>query len=187
MRLKQVYRNYRFLIFFVLVLWAVLLVSYIIPVNNLGIRPRSIFGIPGIFISPFLHKGFSHLIANSMSILLLGVFLTGLEADRTPGIMVALALLSGAGTWIIGRGGAVHIGASGIIFGMLGYLFSAGFFYRNIKTIIVSLLIFLLYRGTVWGVLPAGKFISWESHLSGFISGIILAWFYSKKVKKRGR
>jgi membrane associated rhomboid family serine protease len=184
-RLKRFYRNYRFLIFIVLFLWFILLVSYLLPINNLGIRPRSIYGLPGILISPFLHQGFSHLIANSMSILLLGIFLSGLEAERTPGILAALTLLSGAGTWVIGRGNAIHIGASGVIYGMLGYLISTGFFNRSMKTVVVSLLILLLYGGAVWGVLPAGNFISWESHLSGFISGIIVARLYSKRGRKR--
>ncbi len=184
-RLKRLYRNYRFLLFIVLILWFILLVSYLVPINNLGIIPRSIYGLPGILISPFLHQGFSHLITNSMSILLLGIFLTGLEADRTPGILVFLALLSGAGTWLIGRGDAIHIGASGVIYGMLGYLISTGFFNRNMKTVLVSLLILILYGGAVWGVLPAGKFISWESHLSGFISGIIVAGIYSKRKRRR--
>jgi membrane associated rhomboid family serine protease len=184
-RLKRIYRNYRFLIFIVLLLWGILLVSYLVPINNLGIIPRNIFGLPGILISPFLHQGFSHLLANSMSILLLGIFLTGLETDRTPGILAALTLLSGMGTWLIGRGNAIHIGASGVIYGMLGYLISTGFFNRNMKTVFVSILIFILYGGAVWGVLPSGNFISWESHLSGFISGIIVAGIYSKRGRRR--
>lgn len=184
-KLKRIYRNYRFIIFIVLILWFVFLVSYLLPINKLGIIPRSLYGLPGILISPFLHYGFSHLITNSMSLLVLGIFLSGLEADRTPGILVALTLLSGAGTWVIGRGDAIHIGASGVIYGMLGYLVSTGFFNRNMKTVFVSLLILLLYGGAVWGILPGKKYISWESHLSGFISGIIVARIYSKYKRKR--
>jgi membrane associated rhomboid family serine protease len=95
--------------------------------------------------------------------------------------MAGTAVLGGAGTWIIGRGNSVHIGASGVIYGILGYLLSAGIFRRDFRSIAVSILVFLVYGGLILGVLPSDSFVSWESHLCGFLSGIVLSSFNNKQ------
>ncbi len=159
-------------------LWIVLFISWAVPsLNQLGIRPRTIPGLIGIIVSPFLHGDIVHLMANTTGLFFLGLIFLGLEKSRAGYIMVPIYILSGLGTWIIGRAGSVHIGASGIIYGLLGYLLFIGIFRKHIWTIILSIAIFLLYGGALWGVLPQIGFsqISWEGHLSGFLSGIITA------------
>jgi len=167
--------NLKTMAVFIAILWAILILSLLFPLNNLGIRPRSLAGLPGIFFAPFLHGGFSHLIGNSVSLLILGTFLLSIAGVRSVGIMLFLILLSGAGTWIIGRGESIHIGASGLIYGIIGYLLFYGIFKRSIGSILISVVIFIFYGGAIWGVFPSGTFISWEMHLCGFLSGILIA------------
>jgi membrane associated rhomboid family serine protease len=161
------------------VLWIIFFLASIFPeLKNMGIYPRTIHGLIGILTSPFIHADLSHLIANSTGILILGTVFASLEGSRFKYIIVPIFLLSGLGTWLIGRSGSVHIGASGVIYGLLGYLLFAGIFTKKLSTIAVSILVLFLYGGAVWGIFPliGQPYISWEAHLSGFIAGIITAW-----------
>jgi membrane associated rhomboid family serine protease len=169
---------------FIAILWIILILSYLLPVNSLGIRPRSLAGLPGIIFAPLLHGGFSHLIGNSISLLVLGTFLLSVEGRRSAGIFLLLILFSGAGTWIIGRSDSIHIGASGLIYGIIGYLLFYGIFKRSIGSILVSVVIFIFYGGAIWGVFPSGTFVSWEMHLCGFLSGIIIARMSIRRQKE---
>jgi membrane associated rhomboid family serine protease len=92
-----------------------------------------------------------------------------------------LTLLSGFGTWLIGRPSSIHIGASGLIFAFLGFLTSLGFFQRSFKNILISVLILSFYSGALWGVLPTSSHISWEGHLSGFLAGVLVCKWKRKK------
>lgn len=84
-------------------------------------------------------------------------------------------VLSGMGTWLIGSANSVHIGASGLIYGLISYLFFFGIFKRSVGSIVVSVVVFLLYAGAIWGVFPSGSYISWEMHLCGFLAGVLMA------------
>jgi len=169
------------LLYIIVFLWIVHILSYFFAINQYGIVPRDISGLWGILFAPVLHNDFSHLTANSVSLFILGMFLITLEHRKSYWIIFALIILGGAGTWLIGRSGAVHIGASGVIYGILGYLITRGLFKRDFKSILISLAVFLLYCGMIFGVLPVNSSMSWESHLCGFISGIILASSYGRK------
>ncbi len=169
------------LLYVIAFLWVVLLVSCFFPINQYGIIPRETSGLPGILFAPFLHHDVYHLAANSVMLFILGMFLIALENRNTFPIVIAIAVLGGAGTWLIGRSGSVHIGASGVIYGILGYLITRGLFKRDLKSLIISLVVFFLYCGMILGVLPENPSISWESHLSGFLSGILLASSYGRR------
>lgn len=169
------------LLYIIALLWIVHILSYFFHINQYGIIPREVSGLPGILFAPFLHYDFSHLAANSVSLFILGLFLITLEHDRTYWIIIALIILGGAGTWCIGRSGSVHIGASGVIYGILGYLMARGFFKRDFKSLVISVVVLFLYCGMIFGVLPSNPSVSWESHLSGFLSGILLASSYGRK------
>jgi len=180
---RKKYLGYvKFLFFIIAVFGVVLLVDFLTGgyIKNFGIYPRSIRGLPGIFLSPFIHLNMSHLVANVSAFFVLGFVLMYLMGNKSYEIFFLLIIMSGLGTWLFGRGGTVHIGASGVIYGLMGYLLLFGIFSKNLKAIIVSIILFFLYGGAVWGVLPGRAAISWEGHLSGFISGIILAKFSSK-------
>ncbi|HPA70846.1 MAG TPA: rhomboid family intramembrane serine protease [Spirochaetota bacterium] len=160
------------------VLWIVLFISWAAPsINMFGIRPRSIPGLIGIFTSPFLHGSVVHLAANTTGLFFLGLIFLTVERARAGYIIIPIYVLAGLGTWIIGRSGSLHIGASGVIYGLLGYLLFIGIFRRNFWTILMSVAIILLYGGALWGVLPQIGYpqISWEGHLSGFLAGILTA------------
>lgn len=156
-------------------LWIVHIIGYILPLAGLGIMPRELAGLAGIFFAPFIHGDFSHLIANSISLVILGFILASTEDSGIVPILLAVMLLGGLGTWFIGRSGTVHIGASGVIYGILGYLIARGFFRKDFKSVIVSLFVLFMYGGMIFGVLPSTPQMSWESHLCGFLSGIITA------------
>lgn len=159
-------------------LWIVHFISYPLPfIKTLGIYPRSIFGLIGIVTSPFLHDDMAHLISNTSALFVLGLVFLGTEKSRAGYIFIPIYFLSGLGTWIIGKGGANHIGASGVIYGIMGYLMTIGIFRKKIFTLIMSILIFLFYGATLWGMFPfftQGN-ISWQAHLSGFIVGVFTA------------
>ncbi len=181
---KPVFTSLKISLGIIALLWAILLLSTIMPfIKNLGIHPRVIMGLVGIITSPFIHDNMSHLIANSTSILILGTIFIATEKERAFYISIPIVLLGGLGTWLIGRSGTNHIGASGIIYGILGYLLTIGIFRRKIGSLLIALVIFILYGGALWGVLPviSGYRVSWEGHLCGFLVGILAAWSESHR------
>lgn len=150
-----------------------------------GIRPRSVDGLDGILVAPFLHGGLSHLASNSVPFVVLGllVFLNGL---RNFAVTTGLSLLvSGIGVWLLGSPGSVHVGASGVIFGYLGYLLLRGYFSRSVGSVLLSLALVLLYGGALWGLLPLQAGISWQSHLFGFLGGALSAYLLRRRGSER--
>lgn len=181
--MKNIWVAYKKLIYLVVFLWIVFFLSRIFPLNNFGIIPRTAAGLPGIIFAPFLHHDMVHITENSIGLLILGFFMALLEEKRIYYTLLPVTVLGGAGTWLIGRPDSVHLGASGLIFGMLGYLVTAGLFRRDFRSVIISVAVILLYGGMVFGVFPTVPQVSWESHLCGFIAGVITA--SGTKVKKR--
>ncbi len=169
----------------IVLLWVVFFISKFIPLLHLGITPRSSSGLLGIVFSPFLHGHLMHIITNSISLLVLGTIMINLETRYFYSITILLVIIGGLGTWLIGRTGSNHVGASGVIYGYIGYLFTTGIFNKSIKTILVSVIVIFLYAGAIFGIFPTvSKGISWEGHLSGFVAGIILSWHYAKYYKQ---
>jgi membrane associated rhomboid family serine protease len=145
--------------------------------NSLGIRPRTISGLAGILLAPLLHGSIRHLLGNSSALLILGGLLL-LEGAETFWIVTAIATLtSGSGVWLLGGKNTTHIGASGIIFGYLGFLILRGYFTRELFSTLISLLVFLYYGSLLWRILPLGGRFSWEGHLFGFLGGALTARF----------
>ncbi len=139
-----------------------------------GIIPRTIIGLRGILFAPFLHGNFAHLIGNTVPFVALGWLIMLRETRDFFWVSLITAVVSGLGTWLFGSPG-VHIGASGVIFGYLGYLLARGYFERSMTAIAMSLFVGALYGSLIWGVLPTRVGISWEGHLFGFIGGILAA------------
>jgi membrane associated rhomboid family serine protease len=162
----------------VVVLWGVEIVDQVFlrqGLDRLGIRPRDVAGLWGILFAPFLHGGFYHLLSNTVPLLVLGwLVLLRRLGDFVEVSLIAL-VVSGGGTWLVGRTNTVHIGASGVIFGYLGYLLFRGYFERSFRAIALSMVVAIAYGGMVWGVLPSNPYISWEGHLFGFVGGILAA------------
>ncbi|NCS01204.1 MAG: rhomboid family intramembrane serine protease [Microcystis aeruginosa G13-07] len=140
-----------------------------------GIIPHQVIGLRGILFAPFLHGDFSHLIANTVPFLILG-WLVMLQETSDFFVVTGLTMLvGGLGVWLFAAPRSIHIGASILIFGYLGFLLLRGYFQRNIPSILLSILVFLLYGGTIWGVLPSRPGISWQGHLFGFLGGVLAA------------
>ncbi len=145
-----------------------------------GIIPRNPIGLRGILFAPFLHGSFIHLLGNTFPFLVLGWLIMLRETRDFFVVSGVSALVSGAGTWLFGSPG-VHIGASGVIFGYLGYLLLRGYFERSALAIALSLGVGTLFGSLLWGVLPLQYGISWEGHLFGFIGGAIAAKMLAKR------
>ena len=172
------YEPIKSLLIFICIIWSVHFISFIFPLRQYGLVPRDLQGCVGIITAPFLHGGFSHLIVNTIGLLTFGILFSILENRRTFVILVEIALIQGILTWLF-AGGGNHIGASGIIFGLYGYLLLVGLFRKKIKYVIISIFILFSYGGMIFGILPGQPHISWEAHLFGFIAGGIAAKFQS--------
>ena len=143
-----------------------------------GIIPRSTDGLIGILVAPFLHANLNHLVANTVPFLLFG-WLVMLRDRRHFAVVTLLAMLgSGLLSWTLGAPNSIHIGASGVVFGYFGFLLLAGWYARSAGSIAISLLVGVLWGGTVLGVLPGTPGISWQGHLGGFIGGVLAARRY---------
>ncbi|MGD1949481.1 MAG: rhomboid family intramembrane serine protease [Leptolyngbyaceae cyanobacterium] len=142
----------------------------------LGIRPREPLGLLGILISPFLHRNAGHLIANTLPFAILGWLVLLQDIDNFYALSMAILLVSGLGTWVFGRS-AIHLGASGLIFGYLGYLIARGYLEVTVMTIGLAFMVMLLYGGQVGSMLPNSDetTLSWEAHMFGFLGGVLAA------------
>ena len=140
-----------------------------------GIVPRTADGLLGIFVAPFLHANLNHLIANTIPFLLFGWLV--MLRDRKHFLPVTLFALLGSGllAWTLGAPGSVHVGASGVIFGYLGFLLLSGWYARSFSSGVRRVGVALLWGGAVMQVLPGTPGISWQGHLGGLIGGIFAA------------
>ncbi|MEM7045792.1 MAG: rhomboid family intramembrane serine protease, partial [Pseudomonadota bacterium] len=154
---------------------AVFLLDLILPLEKLGLVPRSLVGLIGIVTMPFLHGSFGHLLSNSLPlVILLGLMV--LSRPRPWSTLVLLTLISGAALWLLGRP-AIHIGASGLIYALMGFLIGAGVLERRLVPALVALFVGVTYGfSIIGGILPGQPGVSWEGHLFGLIAGAALAW-----------
>jgi membrane associated rhomboid family serine protease len=149
--------------------------------SGLGIYPLTLRGIPGIFLSPFIHYDFNHLFNNTLPLFLLSVALFYFYSEVALKVFLWTWFLTGILVWFGGRE-AWHIGASGLVYGIASFLFFSGIIRRYFRLIALSLLVVFLYGEMVWGIFPGiYKNVSWESHMLGFFSGIALAIWYRKE------
>lgn len=163
-------------------LWLIKLVEaeFGLDFTGWGILPRSWSHLPGILTSPLVHGGFGHLAANSAPVFVLTFSLFFFYRSSSYAILLLTWVFSGFLVWIGGRE-ALHIGVSGIIYGLAAFLFLSGVLSRNTGLLTISLIVALLYGSLFWGIFPLKPEISWESHLWGGISGFVLAYLYRRK------
>ena len=162
---------------FVALIWVVQLSNraFDLGFGNFGVRPREIAGLVGILAAPLLHAGFAHLIANSLPLLVVGTAMLYLYPRSAIRVLPAIYLGPGVAVWLLGRGSSIHVGASGLVYGLVSYVFVAGLIRRDRRAIAASLLVCFLYGTLVWGVLPIETGVSWETHLSAALIGVALA------------
>ncbi len=168
-------------------MWALELTDFLLPfwhLDHYGIRPRQAAGLVGIPAAPFLHGDFAHLAANSIPFLVLGSIVMLGERGVFWAVTVFVTVIGGLGVWLLAPSGTVHIGASLLIFGYLGFLISRGLFERSILWIVIGFALLLAYGSMILGVLPGTPGISWQGHLFGFAAGILAAWAMFPKNRK---
>jgi membrane associated rhomboid family serine protease len=164
----------RGIVFFLLAICVVFVADRLLPLEQLGLVPRSLRGISGIVAMPFLHANLSHLLSNIVPLTVLLILLTGSQAHSAR-VVILTTLASGVLLWAFGRT-ALHIGASGLVFGLCAFLIAAGALERRPSSLAVATLVGLLYGSTLLsGVLPSQQGVSWDGHALGAIGGLGVA------------
>lgn len=176
---------------FVFLLWIIFMLEQIgqFHLGYLGIYPLKWYGLWGIVTAPLVHGDFSHLLSNSLPLLVLGGALIYFYRDMAVKIFILIYLLTGAWVWLAARP-AFHIGASGVVYGLAMFIFASGVIRKHTGLMAVALIVVFLYGSLVWGVFPdffPEKNISWESHLLGLVAGLILAVYFRNEGPQRAK
>jgi len=174
-------------LFFVLFLWFVywLEIRYGFDFDTNGILPRTASGLQGIIFSPFIHSDINHLYNNSIPLLALLAALQFFYAKQSFYVITLGVLFSGLITWVIGRE-SYHIGASGLIYVLVSFIFFKGLLTKYYRLIALSLTVIVLYGGMLWYVFPeVDNTISWEGHLAGLVTGFLLSLIYKAPEYKK--
>jgi len=163
------------------VIWSVFLFDQLLDLNliRFGLAPRQGSGLLGVLTTPLLHYNLGHIGSNSLPLLVGGTLFLFLYPNSALRALPLIWIGSGLMAWLFARP-SVHIGASGLIYGLLAYVFVSGMLRRDLRSVGAALLIWFLYGSMLWGVLPSGPRTSWELHFSGLIVGIAAAIFYRR-------
>jgi membrane associated rhomboid family serine protease len=172
----------------VFIFWMVEIFEQTTGINlvRLGVYPLHLKGLPGILFSPFIHSDFSHLVSNSVPFFILLAMLIYFYRRISYRLFFMLYFFAGICLWIFGRE-AWHIGASGVVYAMAAFHFVSGIIRNDVRLLTLSVTVVFLYGGLMWGLLPINPEISWEGHLWGAISGVVLALVYRKYTVRRDK
>jgi len=177
---------FRFSVFMALLLCLPMVVAFIFedyfPMLT-GVYPLTVEGLRGILTAPLVHADWAHLAGNISALFILFLVLFN---NFHPMAWVVIALsyfVPGFWTWLFARP-AWHVGASSMVYALASFVFFAGVFSNHARLIALSLFVVFMYGGIFWGIFPSVPEISWEGHLSGFILGVLLAFFYRNDLKK---
>ena len=146
-----------------------------INLNDYGIYPRRLSGLIGLIFSPFIHGSLEHLYNNTIPLAVLTAFLFYFYRSAALRVLLFGTLVSGLLTWAIARP-SYHIGASGVIYLLASFIFFKGILAKNYRLVALSLVVVFIYGSMIWYIFPVKDGISWEGHLSGFITGLLLAF-----------
>ncbi len=173
---------------FVLVIWVVFWFEarFGIDFNAFGVYPREIIGLRGIVLSPFIHADITHLWHNTLPLLILSAALFFFYQKNAWKVLLIGLFLTGLLTWLFGRP-ANHIGASGVVYMLFGFLFFKGIIAKHFRLTALSFIVVFIYGSMVWYIFPIDPKISWEGHLSGLVTGIALAFFIKRGIAKPGK
>ena len=167
------------------VMWALELVDVVLRgrLDSAGIQARETDGLIGIVLAPFLHGGFAHLIANSLPLLVLGALVAAGGRALFWKVTALVVVLGGLVTWLVSPANSITIGASGLVFGYLGYLLVAGVRTRHWRDLLIGVLVLLCYGTLLFGALPwsVADGVSWQGHLGGALAGSLAAWWFAPR------
>lgn len=172
-------------IFFVLTIWLVFWfeVRFGFNFSKYGIYPQTLSGLKGVVLSPFIHGSIQHLYHNTIPLFVLSMALFYFYRRIAWKVLLLGIVVSGILTWYIGRP-SFHIGASGLIYVLVSFIFFKGVFAKHYRLIALSLLVIFLYGSLIWYALPLEEGVSWEGHLSGLITGLLFALIFKKAIAK---
>lgn len=165
---------------FISVLWVLELADTLLFrgwLDQLGILPRRWIGLRGILFAPLLHGNLRHLSMNTVPLVVLGWLILVQSTQVFVWVTVAVWLMGGLGVWLFAAPKSNHIGASGLVFGYLGFLLAKGYVEQSPVAIATATLVGLLYGSTLWGILPLRRGVSWQGHLFGMITGGLCAYY----------
>jgi len=166
----------------VFLMWAVFSVEHFwhVDFGIFGIYPREPFGLIGIFAAPLLHGNIIHLSYNTLPVLFLGTAVYFFYRSIGNKVFYHCYFITGSLVWIFGRS-SIHIGASGLIYGLASFLIFYGFFKKDFKSLIISAVVIFFYGSLIYGIMPNQPGVSWESHLLGGIVGFGSARYYGSR------
>lgn len=165
-------------------IWLVSIIGFVLPIKRaLGVEPRSLTGLLGIATAPWAHGSFGHLLSNTVPLLVLG-WLAMLPKQEGFWQAVAGGMLgAGAAAWLLGGAHTTHIGASGVVFGLFGFILARGYYTRSLVDMAVALPAGALYGfSMLLGLLPVYPGVSWQSHLGGAIGGVVAARYFTRNL-----
>lgn len=173
---------------FILLFWAVEIIEQTSGLTfvRLGVFPLHLNGLQGVIFSPFIHSDFNHLISNSVPFFILLFMLIYFYRRISYRIFFQMYFLAGICVWLAGRE-AWHIGASGVVYAMAAFHFVSGVIRNDVRLLTLSAIVVFLYGGMIWGIFPINPDISWEGHLWGAVSGVVMALYYRKYIIRRDK
>lgn len=183
---QQLIRPIKIAFGLVAVLWIIHLLRFTPlldgPVAPFGIYPRRVFGLTGILTAPLFHSGWKHLLSNSVPLIAMFTVMWAFYRRVALQSTLLIYVLTGLAVWLLGRS-VWHVGASGVVYGLVSFVFWSGVFRRSMKSVVLALIVVMIYTPMFAGILPNQEGISWESHLLGGVVGILVAWWFRKYIE----
>ncbi len=175
-------RGVKYTLTFVFVIWFIKISEILtgFDFGSYGILPRTLEGSLGILLAPLIHGDIYHLLSNTFPVLILGIGIFYFYDKIAINVIFLIYMMTGFWVWMAARD-AYHIGASGLVYGLLTFILFSGFFRRDRQTLAISFILLVLYGGSFfYGIIPNNPGVSWESHLMGAIAGVFCAVYYRK-------
>ena len=178
-QISYLIRSMRVPLLFIVLIWIIHIIKFSsnLSLGGLGVYPRDIRGAIGILTAPLIHGDWKHLVSNTLPLLALGMIIFAFYKSVAFRSFLLIYVITGIAVWLFARP-VHHIGASGVVYGLVSFVFWNGVFRRNIKSITLALIITVMYSGYFLGIVPGQEGISWESHLFGALAGILVSFIF---------
>ncbi len=170
----------------ILLLWVIHLIQVAtgISLAGFGVRPRHLDGFWGIFTAPLVHGNWSHLFSNTPPLFAMLAMVLFFYRTVAVSAISLIYVLTGLAVWAFAfNANTFHIGASGVVYGLVSFVFWSGVFRRNLKSIVLALIVVFYYSSMFLGILPGQEGISWESHLYGAIVGMLVSFWFKDRIE----